>query len=51
MTKIDVFTGLDEIKIGAYYKINGKKINYMPAQLEELAQVEVEYVSMPGYII
>lgn len=31
MTKIDVFTGLDELKIGAYYKLNGKRINHMPA--------------------
>jgi adenylosuccinate synthase len=35
LTKIDVLDHLDEIKIGIYYKINGKRIEHMPSTLEE----------------
>lgn len=42
---------LDEVKIGLYYKINGKKIEHMPCTIDELAKVEVEYLTMKGYII
>lgn len=30
MTKLDVMSDLDELKIGINYKINGKVIDYMP---------------------
>lgn len=41
-------SGLDEVKIGLYYKINGKRIDHMPCTLDELAKVEVEYLTMKG---
>jgi len=40
---------LDEVKIGLYYKINGKKIEHMPSTIDELAKVEVEYLTMKGF--
>lgn len=40
---------LDEVKIGLYYKINGKKIDHMPCTIDELAKVEVEYLTMKGW--
>lgn len=49
ITKLDVFDGLDEIKIGVNYRLNGKTINYMPSTLDEYSKVEVEYMTMPGY--
>ena len=39
LTKLDVLDHLDEIKIGVNYKINGKKIDYMPSTLEEYVQI------------
>lgn len=36
MTKLDVFSDLEVLKIGTNYKINGEKIDYMPSTLEEL---------------
>jgi len=39
ITKLDVLSDLDEIKIGVNYKINGKVIDYMPANIEELSHV------------
>jgi adenylosuccinate synthase len=48
ITKLDIFDDLDEIKIGVEYRIKGKKIEYMPAQIEELGQVEVVYETVKG---
>jgi len=51
ITKLDVLDSLDEIKIGIHYKLNGHVLprGYMPSNLEELAQIEVEYESLPGW--
>lgn len=49
ITKLDVLTGLSEIKIGVAYRHNGKRLTSMPANLEVLSAVEVEYETFPGY--
>ncbi|KAM4632847.1 adenylosuccinate synthetase isozyme 1 B [Polymixia lowei] len=49
LTKLDILDVLDEIKVGVAYTLNGKKIPYFPANLEVLQQVEVEYVTLPGW--
>eukprot|EP00934_Nitzschia_sp_Nitz4_P009238 Nitzschia sp. Nitz4//scaffold19_size178191//50020//53568//NITZ4_001966-RA/size178191-augustus-gene-0.101-mRNA-1//-1//CDS//3329540646//9228//frame0 len=49
LTKVDVLTGLKEIKLAVGYKLNGEYIASMPASLAELESVEVEYEIMPGW--
>ena len=51
ITKLDVLSGLDEIKIGVAYKINGEQlpVGLMPSSLQGLAAVEVEYETMQGW--
>ncbi|MBN2307147.1 adenylosuccinate synthase [Candidatus Peregrinibacteria bacterium] len=49
VTKLDVLTGFETIKVGVGYQLNGKKITFVPAQLEDFEKVEVEYVDMPGW--
>jgi len=49
ITKLDVLDGLDEVKIGVNYVLDGKVINHMPSVIEDFARVEVEYESMPGW--
>ncbi|XP_028166047.1 adenylosuccinate synthetase [Ostrinia nubilalis] len=49
LTKLDILDTLKEIKIGVAYKLNGKKIDYFPSSMTELSNVEVEYVTMPGW--
>jgi len=39
ITKLDVLDTFKTIKVGLHYEINGKKINYMPSTLKELAKV------------
>jgi adenylosuccinate synthase len=49
LTKLDVLDGLDEIKIAVAYKLNGKVLEAFPSRLVDLALVEVEYETLPGW--
>ncbi|KYQ92695.1 adenylosuccinate synthetase [Tieghemostelium lacteum] len=49
LTKLDVLSGLDEIKIGVNYKYEGQILNSFPSSLEVLAKCEVVYESWPGW--
>jgi len=49
LTKLDILSDLDEIKVGVAYTINGKKIDHMPSNIEELSKVEVEYQTFKGW--
>ena len=51
MTKLDVLTGLPEIKIATHYKIGARVLpdGYMPASLEQFDQVEPVYLTLPGW--
>lgn len=49
LTKLDVLTGLEEVKIGKAYKHDGKILTTMPADLKTLSSVEVMYETLPGW--
>ena len=49
LTKLDVLTGMDEIKIGVGYRYKGERIHCMPSNLQVLQDVEVEYESLPSW--
>jgi len=50
LTKLDVLSGFEELKVAVAYKINGKRVTAsMPASLEDLAKAEVEYETLPGW--
>jgi len=49
ITKLDVLDTFDTIKIGMNYIYQGKKLESMPPELEILENVEVEYITMPGW--
>lgn len=51
VTKLDVLDHLDELKIGVEYRLDGKKIDYIPATLDEFQKVEVVYETLPGYLL
>lgn len=46
---LDVLTGLDTIKICTAYEINGEKIDYYPANLNDLAACKPVYEELPGW--
>jgi adenylosuccinate synthase len=50
ITKLDILDELAEIKICVGYNINGKSLKSMPSNLEDLAKVEPEYITMKGWL-
>jgi adenylosuccinate synthase len=51
ITKLDVLSILDEIKIGTSYSVNGQELPFgqMPSTLAGLGEVTVNYETMPGW--
>uniref|UniRef100_A0A182XK78 Adenylosuccinate synthetase n=1 Tax=Anopheles quadriannulatus TaxID=34691 RepID=A0A182XK78_ANOQN len=50
LTKLDILDTLKEIKVAVSYNLNGKKIDYFPGSVTDLSQVEVNYVTVPGWL-
>ncbi len=49
LTKLDVLDELDEIKICIAYELNGKKIDYLPAAVDDQLKVKPIYKSYKGW--
>ena len=49
LTKLDVLSGLPELRICTAYKVNGTVMEYPPQADNGLAGVEPVYESMPGW--
>ena len=49
LTKLDVLSGLEELKIAVEYRYKGAALPSFPANLEVLAEVEVVYETLPGW--
>ena len=49
LTKLDVLDELDEIKMCIEYELNGKKINYLPAAVEDQLKIKPIYKTFQGW--
>ena len=49
ITKLDVLSYFDEIKVCTSYKIDGKSIKSYPTDVDRLSAVEPVYESLPGW--
>ena len=49
LTKLDVLDELDEIKICVQYDLNGKKVDYLPAAVEDQLRIKPIYKTFPGW--
>ena len=49
LTKLDVLDDLEEIKICIYYELNGKKIDYLPASLDDQLKLTPIYKTFKGW--
>ncbi|KYK25675.1 adenylosuccinate synthetase, partial [Thermoplasmatales archaeon SM1-50] len=49
ITKLDVLNGLPEIKICTQYNVNGKKIDYFPANIQDVAACKPVYATLKGW--
>jgi adenylosuccinate synthase len=48
-TKLDVLSGLDELRVGVAYNLDGERHDHWPAHLWGIEGVEPEYKSYPGW--
>ena len=49
ITKLDVFDGLKKLKICYQYKLNNKKIEYFPAQIDDVKKCKPIYKDFTGW--
>ena len=49
LTKLDVMTGFDVIKVGRKYVLNDEELKSMPGEYTDLEKVEVVYDELPGW--
>ena len=49
LTKLDILDGFDEIKVGVGYRLDGRKIDYLPASASAQARVEPIYETIEGW--
>ena len=49
LTKLDVLDELDEIKICVQYELNGEKIDYLPASVEDQLKIKPIYKTFQGW--
>ena len=49
LTKLDVLDELDEIKLCVEYELDGKKINYLPAAVEDQLKIKPIYKIFDGW--
>ena len=49
ITKLDVLSGMEKIKICINYHLNGNKVDDVPSLASELSRVEPEYIELDGW--
>ncbi|MDR2422159.1 MAG: adenylosuccinate synthase [Deltaproteobacteria bacterium] len=49
VTKLDVLSGLGELKIASHYELDGERIDFLPAELAELSRCRPVYRTSPGF--
>ena len=49
ITKLDVLSGLDEIKVATRYRVGGKETTNFPAEVQTLERAEPLYETLPGW--
>ncbi len=49
ITKMDVLTGLPDVKIAVAYRLDGRVVEEMPCDIELLERCEPVYESLPGW--
>ena len=50
ITNLDGLDTLEEIKICTHYRLDGRRVNFVPSDLEDLARCRAVYRSFPGWL-
>jgi len=49
LTRLDILDELDELQVCIAYELDGRRIDFMPSQIEDLARCQPVYEGMPGW--
>jgi len=49
LTKLDVLSSFDEVKVGVSYKKGDHTLNAFPGTLEDLEDYKIEWATFPGW--
>ena len=49
LTKLDVLTGLERLKVCTGYRLDGQNISRLPANIKEVERLEPIYEELPGW--
>jgi Adenylosuccinate synthetase (EC 6.3.4.4) len=49
LTKLDVLSGMDELKVCTQYRYDGKTTERFPSEPQNLTRVEPQYHTLPGW--
>jgi adenylosuccinate synthase len=49
LTRLDILTGFDELRVCVGYEVDGQPIDYFPSQVETLASCQPVYETFPGW--
>ena len=49
ITKLDVLDGLPEIRIGVGYRLDGRTLDVLPLDADDVARCEPIYETLPGW--
>jgi adenylosuccinate synthase len=49
LTKLDVLSGLDTIKVCVAYELDGQRLEELPGELDDFARVKPIYEELPGW--
>ncbi len=49
LTLLDVLSGFDELQVCTAYKLDGKLLDHMPSDADDLSRVEAVYAPMTGF--
>ena len=49
ITKLDILSGFDELKIAVAYEIDGERVDFLPSTLSDLALATPVYETLPGW--
>lgn len=49
LTKLDILTGFDEVKLAVAYEVDGERLDYPPGTVSELERAVPIYETLPGW--
>ncbi|MFB6346318.1 MAG: adenylosuccinate synthase [bacterium] len=49
LSKLDILSGLDEIKVAVEYELNGERFTEFPARTADLMELDPIYETLPGF--